>query len=300
MRHGAALILVLFCGLFVGCATGQPARSSTSWLMKLRPFQGNPEPDLVLLEVVLLERPIGDSYINQAVWNDADEQIVSLEHRAMLEDNGLRVGQLGSITPAGLQTLLNSEKSCANPRRIQLRAGTTRTLLIGPLASQTRFTIYDQGETNEIALEQAEYTLVVTPSLTSDGKTRLQFTPQIRHGEKRLQFRPSGGEQASWALRENQPTEVYARLGWDVTLAPNEFAIVGARYDRVQTLGHQYFVRPEESIPVQRLLVIRTSRSILESPRDDADPTTDKDPDSSVPPPLAVQAALTPANQPAK
>lgn len=298
MRHGRALILMLFCGMLLGCVSGQPARSTTSWLTKLRPFQGNTEPDLVLLEVVLLERPIGDNYVNEEVWNFADEQIVSLEHRAMLEDNGLRVGQLGGITPAGLQTLLSSEKSCANPRRVQLRAGTTRTLLIGPLIAQTQYTIHDQGETSEISFEQAEHTLVVIPTLTSDGKTRLQFTPQVRHGEKRLQFRPAG-DQASWALRENQPTEVYSRLGWDVTLAPNEFAIVGARYDRVQTLGHQFFVRPDEGVPVQRLLVIRTSRSIMEPMREEAE-TAEKDPASPVPPPLAVQAALTPASPPPK
>jgi hypothetical protein len=61
-------------------------------------------------------------------------------------------------------------------------------------------------------------------------------------------------------LQEQLPTESYAALGFEVTLAPNEYILVGGRFDKPETLGHQCFVRADETKPVQRLLVIRTSR----------------------------------------
>ena len=44
--------------------------------------------------------------------------------------------------------------------------------------------------------------------------------------------------------------EKIADLGWEVTMAPGEYLVIGAREDRPGTLGHQAFVRPDESVPV--------------------------------------------------
>jgi hypothetical protein len=90
----------------------------------------------------------------------------------------------------------------------------------------------------------------------------------------------------SWMLQEQRPTETYAHLSWEVTLAPNEYVVVGGRLDQPQTLGHQFFIRGDEPNPVQRLLVIRTAR--LQPGLESAD-----DPSLHRNPPLALQAAMT-------
>jgi hypothetical protein len=69
-----------------------------------------------------------------------------------------------------------------------------------------------------------------------------------------------------------------------VTLAPNEYVVVGARFDRPGSLGYQAFVRADESPPVQRLLVIRTSRTAPDAP-DDGDDGLERSP------PVASQAS---------
>jgi hypothetical protein len=82
-------------------------------------------------------------------------------------------------------------------------------------------------------------------------------------------------------------------LGWDVTVAPNEYVVLGARSDRPATLGHASFVRGGEAVPVQRLLVIRTTR-----PDKGLEPTATAEAPAelslrSKAPPLALQASWT-------
>jgi hypothetical protein len=291
MRQQRALLLGLLTSLLAGCAAEETAQP-TGWLGRLRPFQGPTGPDVVHLQVALLECSVGDRYINEDMWSLADEQqVVDLERKGILEDNGWRVGQLGGITPPRLQELLLSERSCANPRRIEMRAGNAKTLVLGPTLAQVRFQLHSgRAEPMPVCLDQAQCSLVVVPSLTRDGRTRLKLTPQVRHGEPELVFR--GGTSLSDVLLQQQwPTETYAEQSWEVTLAANEYVVVGARWNRPQTLGYECLVRPDEPRPVQRLLVIRTGP-----------PSTDVEGDllggpgeDKQAPPVAFQASISSA-----
>jgi hypothetical protein len=261
MHRRWELVLLLGTGLLAGCAGGEAART-TAWRNRLRPPQGPPPSNLVLMEVALIEQPVGDPYVNQQLWDLADEQVVSLERKPVLQDNGLRIGLMSGMLPPGLQALLTSKRSCANPRRIQRAAGEPTTLMLGLTMPRCRFQLHTSGTTEVVELEQAQCTLIVTASLTTDGRTRLQLTPQVRHGEAALIPRPAVDRAGtySWMIQEQRPTETYTDLGWEVSLAPNEYLVVGGRLDRPDTLGRQFFVRGDEPSPVQRLLVIRTTR----------------------------------------
>lgn len=295
MRQWWALLPGLLPALLVGCITSEPART-TSWLKGLKTFQGPVGGDVVIMDVALVEQPIGDHYINQELWGIADEQVIAIERKPQLEDNGLRIGQMGGIPPAGLQALLLSERSCANPRRIQLRAGHPTTLKLGPTLTQCQFQVHEDGRQRNVALEQAQCTLQVTPTLTPNGRTRLQFTPQVQYGEKsrlpKAVVDPAGV--STWVIQEEQPAETFSQLSWEVTLEPNEYVIIGARYDRPDTLGSQCFICKEPPAPAQRLLVIRTSRM-----RNDVATSNSEAEDApAIPrsPPLACQACFSAIN----
>ncbi len=293
MCQGRALLLGLLTSLLVGCATQEPVRSP-SWLSRLRPFQGPIGADVIQMEVALLERPVDDPYINQELWALADEQAVSLEHKANLEDNGLRVCQIGGITPARLQALLTSERSCANPHRLQLRAGNPTTLSLGPKAAHCSFQMRQGDRVIDVALDQAEYLVQVVPSLAGEGNVRLRFTPQIRHGDRIPDTVPAP-DRSGYYLQFQQPIASYAGLSWEVTLAPNEYVLIGGRADRPQTLGQQCFVRRDEPVRVQRMLVIRTCRQAPGLAGDAGLAGGEEEPTPGKVPALALQAALTSA-----
>lgn len=291
MFHRRALLLGLCAGLLAGCTNGR-SFVSTSWLDRRKPFQGPIGPDVVQMEVMLLERPAGDAYLSEHVWKVADEQVVSLEQKAVLADNGIRVGQIGGITPAELQRLLTSKESNPNPRGKQLHAGHAVTLVVGPRAPVNRFPLVLGSQTTPVDVADAECVLTVVPTLTDNGRTRLRFTPVLRHGEAVREARPAA-DRSGWVIEEEQPTERYAALAWDVEVAPNEYVIVGARADRPGTLGHHCFVRPGEAVPVQRLLVIRTGRSTAGEQNATASEAQPEFSLLSKSPPLAVTAAQT-------
>ena len=278
-----------------GCTTARPLRS-TGWLDRFRRLNGPTGPDVVQMDIALLERPVGDSYINRDLWTTADEQVIALERKAQLDDNGFRVGQIGGITPAGLQTLLTSERSCTDPRRIQVHAGKPTTLSLGPTAVECCYEIDQNGQKAPVSLAQARCMLEIVPTLTKEGRTKLTFTPIIQHGGATLSLKPvadsSGVKQ--WSLQEERPAERYPALSWEVTLAPNEYVVIGGRFDRPQTLGHQCFIRAGESTPVQRLLVIRTGRQSvgIEAP---SSTVVDEEPTPPRSPSLACQATLAAA-----
>ena len=137
--------------------------------------------------------------------------------------------------------------------------------------------------------------LAVLATLTNDGKTRLQFTPQVQYGEAKLIPWQTNPDRSRWELAQQQPTDSFPALSWEVAVAPNEWVVVGARYDKPQSLGHRCFLRGEERSPVQRLLVLRTSRLVTGAA---AEPFADFDEGDARPsknPPLALQAAATAA-----
>ena len=293
MRRGQALLLGLLIVLLVGCANDKPVRSM-AWLERLRPFHGPAAADVIQVEVSLVERPPGDSFINQELWTLADEQIIPLERKAVLEENGFHIGQLGGNTPAGLLTLLTSEHSNVNPRGHFVHSGQPTRVVLGPITPLFSFRIQQDGEPANVSMEKAQCAFNLVASLTNDGRTRLQFTPQIRHGEKMLAPR-AAADGSGFVLQEDWPTQSYSWLAWDATLAANQYLVVGARFDRPETLGYQCFIRRQESLPVQRLLVIRTFRMAAPSPSEIFADSSDEESLSSRTAPLALQAAWTKA-----
>src|SRR5262245_32692148 len=162
MRRGCANcvgMLGLLAGLLAGCAA-PPAVPTTSWL---NPFQGPTGDKVVQMDVAVLERPLGDAYVNRELWDLADEQALPYERKAALQDNGFRVGQVGGMPPPGLLDLLRSEQSCVSSRRVRLRAGTPKEVPLGPALSVCRYQVPGGQPGDEVVAEQAQCLLVVVP-----------------------------------------------------------------------------------------------------------------------------------------
>src|SRR5882724_6549743 len=100
----SGLLLALLTGCF-SVPSGQPNKLVES----LKPSAGPRGADAIVLEVALLEQPLGDRYLNEGLWSAADEQAIDMDRKAALDDNGFRIGLVGGIPPAELLNLLTSE-----------------------------------------------------------------------------------------------------------------------------------------------------------------------------------------------
>jgi hypothetical protein len=284
MRQSQAAVLALLLGVG-GCFTAQPEAPPLEARGHVEGLTGD---DVVQLDIALVDRPDGDRFLNHELWELADEQGVSLEHKPILEDNGFRVCQIGGLPPAGLQALLTSPRSCPDPHRVRLHAGSATAVLLGPLYPRCSFRLEQDGRATEVDLEQAQCLLEVVPTLGEEGKVQLRFTPHVRHGQPALTMHPvqDPAGPLRWEWESQQPEEAYPGLGWEVSVAANEYVVVGTWLERVDSLGQRCFLARAGAalVPIQRLLVIRTARASDGAPVAEA---------LSRSPPLALRASWT-------
>ena len=111
-------------------------------------------------------------------------------------------------------------------------------------------------------------------------------TPSTTHGERKTAFiSQCEAGVLHWGREEQQPEEVYNWLSWSVTVAPNEYVVIGTKQEQGETLGERFFVSDEEESAVQRLLVLRTAH--VPTPSAPADEKLRRSP------PLALRASMT-------
>ena len=79
----SGLLPVLLAGCFTGQVTRPPAAEYA------RASHAPLAPEGVVVDLVLLECSVGDPFLNGELWGSTDEQVVPLEHKALLAENGL-------------------------------------------------------------------------------------------------------------------------------------------------------------------------------------------------------------------
>ncbi|MHB1424644.1 MAG: hypothetical protein ACYC3I_15860 [Gemmataceae bacterium] len=267
MRRWLAVLIVLAFGALVGCASSDKKRSTARSYGPSMP--GLIGDDVVYVDVAVIERTLGDAFLNRELWSEADEEVVhvesepavSLERKTALEKNGFRIGQIGGLLPSKLQDLLTSERHC-RARRIQLHADHATILPCGIFLPTCHFRLVRDDRSARIEFEKANCQLEVIPSLTDEGRIRLSFTPHILHGDMEpniVAIREADG-QLRWERQVHQAEEIYSWLSWTLTVVPNEYVVLGALLDNGDTMGEQFFLTREEEHPiVQRLLVLRAT-----------------------------------------
>jgi hypothetical protein len=289
MCRWLAVLIALECAALGGCFTGNKERAVVRSYGP--PLAGLVGDDVVYLDVAVIERTLGDAFLNRDLWSEADEEVVhveseqavNLERKSTLEKNGFRIGQVSGLLPSKLQDLLTSERNCQT-RRIQLHAGHETVLACGPVCPHSRFHVVPDDRPALVEFDKAQCEVEVTPTLADEGRLRLHFTPRIKHGEVKpaiVAVRDADG-QCRWDPQQHQAEESYPGLDWTLILVPNEYVVLGTRLDKGETLGEQFFLTREEGHPiVQRLLVLRATHVPTPAHEDLGDC-----------PPLALRAGL--------
>lgn len=267
MCRWLAVLIALGCGALGGCLSNNKERTTARSYGS--PMTGVVGEDVVYLDVAVIERTLGDPFLNRELWDEADEEVVrveneqtvSLERKTVLEKNGFRIGQVAGMLPSKLQDLLMSQRSC-QMRRIQLHAGHETLLDCGLPWPHYRCRLLHDDRPTIVEVDKAQCQLEVVPTLADEERLRLTITPRIKHGEVSALFVPTHAAdgQVEWGRQEHQAEEVYPWLSWTLTVVPNEYVVIGAWLDKGETLGEQFFLTREEGQPiVQRLLVLRAA-----------------------------------------
>lgn len=216
--------------------------------------------------MILVERPAGDPLLGPQLWNEV-AAIGSLapQLRDSLRQHGFRLGHVGSTPPQPLQTMLElttetQRKSLGEEshklvgRRIMLASGSDCEIQTSGLYPEVSLPVPGTNGPREETFQHARFVFTVTAERLQDGWARLEFLPQIHHGQFR--WRPMATLRGFAGRTAQQTTPLYGQR-FTVDLAKGEMAVLAALRTGQDTLGRYFFRGSDQEGPIERLLIVR-------------------------------------------
>ncbi len=293
MRRTAGALAVVMCVVATGCPdrfTGLPIAfgpEGSRTRSQSIPLGDLTAPEAAGMDVrsVLLERPIGDSFLDDELWA-ARGAVLSHDREVILAENGLRVRLFGGTLPPKLQTLLGSATDTVNPHRLTFA---NRQEDVIPTSGPSDVCEYQllpglSGQRTKVTLRNARCGIMVRPERIADGRVKLWCEPQVQHGEKIERWHPTS-DATGFVMERAVPLERYPGIGFDIVLAANEYLIIGWPASAEGTLGAALFAVEAGGQPRQRVLLIQAAAP-GERP---TDPSASRAPRSR--PPIAAEVA---------
>lgn len=245
--------------LFVG-GDATDANHPETALLKKMPLP----PEVIVLEVVLIERPNHDPLLGKALWDELDEiASVDYETRLKLKRNGLRVGRSGANPPKALQKLLgespeigtsDSDENRLSGQCVMVPSGGESQVTASEVRMLRNVLVVGENEDKTETLENARCVFRIRPHRLQDGWARIEFLPELHHGEftNRRTVTDEG-----WQWDTSQKIEKLYRHQFAVDLNVGEMVILTATDGPEFDLGDNFFRGAGESKHLQRLLVVR-------------------------------------------
>lgn len=233
-------------------------------------------PDSMQLEVLFVERPVGDRLMGNSLWNEVDTNLnMEPEEQRDLARNGFLVGVAGSHPPVALQQLLEMR---AKPKDGEI----TPAAEVDQTLQGNRFFLQSGGETqiqlSDVPYEDFQFNLFATHGAKNSslktyhgarcvyrvsvrreqrGWARLEFVPEIHHGMDQL--RPAAGAD-NWELKSQPNIEKLYAQRFTVILNTGDMVLVTGRSDLAGTCGQRFFTGPEGQDGIQRMMIVRLSQ----------------------------------------
>lgn len=248
-----AMVMGLGCEKYF-TSTDQPIRPNV-----VRSMAPALPADSLIVDSILLERPLGDAFLDREIWTAASP-VSTPEIRSLLEENGLRVGILSGILPAKFQEILETKADVVAPPNMMTFNNRKEAVIptAGPF-EECKFDLLADlaGKPETISLKQARCGILVRPQVMEEGRVKVWCEPRIQHGDSVLRYRPSE-DGTQFTKFEEIPTEKYPALGFEVILKADECLIIGSISEQQGTVGTTLFDVEANGNPRQRLVVIRS------------------------------------------
>lgn len=262
------LVVALGVSTLIGCSlfpVGDVVEKVESKRLSLPPIQA--ARDAIQLEVLFVERPADDPLVGQLLWREVD-QIAAIppETRELLRQNGFRVGHVGSNLPPTVQKLLGlageiesadgaNAKPLVGNRKI-LPPGVDTEVQTGDERESCQLKIVHEDRVKLQEYQHARSLLRMKSVRLQDGWVRVDFQPEIHHGENRVRHTPTD---EGWAFRSRQNIDARHAHQFSLTMNVGELAIITAEPDHPESLGELFFCRDDNGLKKQRVLIVRVA-----------------------------------------
>ncbi len=258
------------CSLFPG---GGPAKSIELNRPSLPPIQTT--NDAVQLEVFFVDRPADDPLLGPLLWREVDQiAAIPAETRELLQQNGFQIGHVGSSPPQAVQSLMglvtdvgSNDNTSGKPMvglRKRLPPGIETEVQASYPIDKCQIKIAEGQRTKTYDYDQVRCMFRLKSARLRDGWIRIDFQPEIHHGELRVRHTPTeeGLEQnlnLGWAFQNRQKVDVRHAQQFSLTMNVGEIAIITAAPDHPESMGEWFFRRNDNGSMKQRLLIVRVA-----------------------------------------
>ncbi|WP_437185984.1 hypothetical protein SH668x_003111 [Planctomicrobium sp. SH668] len=256
-RFTTLVLLIMMIGQD-GCTLIQPDPSILSTSKPILPPIVDSR-DTIDLEVIFIDRRIGDPLIGDGLWSSlSGVSAVNSENRANLKAEGFRFGMASSRLPRQLQSLLKmSDEEDPNrriaPQRYTVPSGQEAVVMVSSVPDGTPLVLKGDAEARINELNNAQCLLRVTAKRVDDNWAKLTILPEVRHGSKLL--RPIATDQ-SWQLNETQSHLPFYQHRISAELNTGEVVAIGLDPATPDGLASCFF-RSDISSGLERLILIR-------------------------------------------
>lgn len=283
MFHRMRILIVLLAAASLpGCGTWRQSAPHETSLLKPVDLPS----DGVQLEIVSIRFPYGDENLNSQLWTGIDEQQLSPGVRRQLAENGLRAGIVTGPMPTALAQLFEAAEKPASMfeaaasleqapvvsrQKMQLHSGWRGQIFASNTYSELPLLTCEEGRVCGHSYMQAQCVLNTRVVSQGDRQVKLQFTPELQHGETRKQWVTEDHDVASVSQALNRdgvfrpqsgkPKREFQKLTFEATLAPEQMLVLTTLPDRSGSLGHYFFTEQQSDHLQQKLLIIRLAET---------------------------------------
>ncbi|MEX0678325.1 MAG: hypothetical protein WD063_14685 [Pirellulales bacterium] len=249
-----------------GCRLAEPGSANKSPLAPL-----TISPDSITLEVFSAPALHGDPQFAE-LWELVDEQPLPAELRRRLAANGMRAGLVGPNVPGALAAVLKvSDRRIEEEKRqlvsmdpeggvtlrvLHAQAGKRIELAIPRVRDEMSLLEAVDGRIQGKTYRKAECRLALRAFPQSDGRVRLELTPEVHYGEFKSQRRGSDGV---FIWTQERDKKIFGELKLEPALAPGQMLLVTCRPERSGTAGWHFFTDVTGDKPVATLWVLRVA-----------------------------------------
>jgi len=220
--------------------------------------------DAMKIDVVFVERPVGDRLLGKVLWQEVDQVgAVPAETRQLLSEVGLRVGNAGTSPPQALEKLLElttEQSDSANAddakklkvRQMLIPSG-GEALIHANYMAHCVVKVPGREGLVEKEFDDATGVFRLRATRMQDGWAQLEFQPEIHFGPSTMKRIAAKG---GWMSTFAQDVEPILDRRFSVNLHVGEMAVITVEGDAPDSLGGRFFLRGD-SQAVQRVLVVR-------------------------------------------
>ncbi len=201
----------------------------------------------VTLEIVYVERPVGDPLLGAALWDEVDQiGSVPADDRQALAELGFRVGRVGANPPRALQTLMGlaAEVGIEDQKRLVSRplvlpSGAEMEINAGMPRRKATFNIPTSDGMEQKTFNNVRGVFRIKAKQLQVGWARIEFLPEIHHG--RMAHRAVAVRGDDWRFQTSQVIErLYdQRFSFDLNLG--EMVIITGTGEPKDSIGWHFF-----------------------------------------------------------